>query len=118
MNIKSNILETLNQHQGAQCPGVETKIINGCTYKCVPFVIEQGDCYCSWTYIELKNCNYHYRGLVNAIIELKYDLSETLSILFNYMDDPENEKYKNEYLEFQSWRRDAKTFARTHFGVE
>ena len=71
----------------------------------------------TWEYVPLRISDYNYPGLVNALIGLKYDLSETLAIMNNYMYEPTNETYKKEFIEFQEWRKTAKTYAKKYFNI-
>lgn len=113
MNTNSNILNLFPKQQGTQYPVVKTNVINDTTTLEVPIVINDSNGVYTWLYIKMNRQNYHYRGLVDAIISLKYDQSEAFAIILNYLDD--KEKYNDEFNEFQEWRKFAKNFARNHF---
>lgn len=115
MNINSNVLTDIPKQQGTTRPVASTQVLNNNTLVNVPVIISEDDGIYTWVYITMNEYNYHYRGLVDIIVSLKYDLTETLAILFNYMDEPENEVYKKEYNDFQSWRKFAKEYSKNHF---
>ena len=118
INKESDILKNMMLFEGTNYPNeiIKNKR-NNKNFIEVPFVIDVNNGIYTWIYIKLIPYNYHYRGLVNEIISLKYDESEMFAILLNYMDDPKNEVYKNEYEELQNWRKHAKEFAKKHFGI-
>lgn len=117
MNKTSNILQVLPLQQGYEYPVVVESVRGGMPYVEVPYIISEEDGLYTWFGIIMRKHDYHYRGLVDAIIELKYDMSESFAVLLNYMDDPENNHYKTEYDEFQLWRKQAKDYAKKHFSM-
>ena len=48
-----------------------------------------------------------------ASVEKYYDDNDATAILSNYLNEPENEKYKNEFIQLQACRSLAKTLAKT-----
>ena len=116
MNNITNIIDLFEKHVDRTAPEVKFRSINGVSFVDIPFnVVEDNGVY-TWVYITIVENNYHYRGVVDAIVGLKYDLSETLAIVLNYMDSPKTARYKKAYDELQDWRRNAKEFAKKHFG--
>jgi hypothetical protein len=83
----------------------------------IPYILYKQDDKYYWIDIILNRYEYNYRSLVDAIIKLKYDLSEAQAILFNYLSDSTNKKYIEEFNNFQAWRKHAKEFAKNHFNL-
>ena len=108
------LFDTFN---GTTVPETTTKVINGCAYVDIHYVLSENNGIYTWKIITLKKSEYTYSGLVNALIGLSYNLRETLAILNNYMDDPENPKYKKEFKELQEVRKAAKAYAKKHFNL-
>lgn len=69
----------------------------------------------TWIEIQIKEEKYTYEDVIDFIITLKYSISETIAIINNYMYDPENEKYKSEFKEFQEFRTLVKNGVKKHF---
>lgn len=115
MNRISNILSTLQQQQGTEYPVASQRLDNNIVVIDVPIVISENNGVYQWVYITIPKFKYHYRELIDTIISLKYDLSETLAVLFNHLDEPDNEKYTQEYNDFMSWRKFAKEYVKKHF---
>ena len=115
INKESDILKNIPLFEGAEYPDTikhkQNNIIE------LPFIINENNGIYKWIYLKIKIYNYHYRGLVNEIVSLKYDESEMFAVLLNYMDEPNNEVYKKEYNELQNWRKYAKEFAKKHFNM-
>ena len=57
----------------------------------------------------------HYKGLIKALIWRKYDISDTVAIMMNYICDPNNKDYVKDFNDFQSYRKEVKEFAKNHF---
>ena len=117
MNNITNIIDLFEKHIGTNTPEVTFRSVNGVSFTDVPFKIAEEDGVYTYIYIPVLTKDYHYRGLVDAIVGLKYDLGETLAIMLNYMDSPKTVRYKKAYEELQDWRRTAKEFAKSHFGI-
>jgi hypothetical protein len=71
----------------------------------------------TWQYLMINANEYNYGKLVESIIELKYSSSEVIARLNNYISESDNEKYKREYEELASWRKQAKEYAKKHFNM-
>ena len=56
-----------------------------------------------------------YGQLVNQLIREKYSQSQVEAILNNYLNEPENEKYKQEFIALQSFRTECKEVAKIQF---
>ena len=103
---------------GTSVPEVVTKKINGATFKIVPYVISDNNGNYEWTEILVRPSGYTYEGLVKAIINIHYTPDEMFAIMNNYLLDPENEKYKDEFIAMQSVRKSAKEYAKNHFNID
>lgn len=114
MNESPNILQLFPQQQGT----VKPVAMESNSYVEVPYILSKKDGLYTWISILLKSRDYHYRGLVDAIISLKYDVSESFAIMLNYMNEPDNTHYKKEYEELQKWRNHAKSYAKEHFNIK
>lgn len=114
MNDVTNILQLLPKEQGTVYPAT----MEYASHVEVPYMLDSDNDLYTWVTLYIKSSDYHYRGLVNAVITLKYDESEAFAVLLNYMDDPDNEHYKAEYEAFQLWRKHAKEFAKNHFNIQ
>lgn len=71
----------------------------------------------SWIELRVMEKNYNYNGVIDTLINLKYNLDEVLAIINNYMFDSSNEKYKKEFDELQEWRFIVKNIAKKHFNI-
>jgi hypothetical protein len=58
----------------------------------------------------------HYGELVERLVRQRFSQSQVEAIINNYLDDSENEQYKNEFLELQSYRKECKTEAKRILG--
>jgi hypothetical protein len=54
----------------------------------------------------------HYGELVERLVRQRFSQSQVEAIINNYLDDSENEQYKNEFLELQSYRKECKAEAK------
>ena len=117
INKDSNILKDYLTYSDSEYPSVIYKKRHENDFIEVPFIISENDGVYTWIYIRMMPYNYHYRGLVDAIIHTKYDESEISAITFNYMDDPNNDKYRKKFKEFQDWRKLAKEYSKKHFNM-
>jgi hypothetical protein len=54
----------------------------------------------------------HYGELVERLVRQRYSQSQVEAIINNYLDDSENEQYKNEFLELQEYRKECKAEAK------
>lgn len=98
-----------------------TKIIerhNRMTTFYVPYDIQCIDDVYHFKYACVLPDNYNYSGLIDAIIRIKYTSKDMEGIINNYLMDMDSNKYKNEFLEMQEWRKFAKMEAREHFGIQ
>ena len=115
-------IDLFRQYEGFDYPSTETRTINYIPYVYVPinieeFSLEDGQKLYRWEYVELKSYDYNYKGLIKVLVWRKYDISDTIAIMLNYMSDPENEDYKKEFEDLQSWRKYVKSFAKSHFNM-
>lgn len=96
-------------------PKMVTKRYGRATMYYIPYnVIEDNGTY-TYKYVSLTPESYTYGGLVDAIIGTKYNLSEVLAIVINFVGDSKNVDYKAEFDELQIWRAFAKDEAKKHF---
>jgi hypothetical protein len=115
-------IDLFRQYEGYDYPSTETRMINGNIFTYVPInvkerVMDDGTTLYSWEYLDVKANDYNYKGLVNAIIWRKYNIIDTIAIIMNYMDEPDNEKYVKEFEDFQKYRKFAKDFSKSHFNM-
>lgn len=54
----------------------------------------------------------YYGELVERLVRQRFSQSQVEAIINNYLDDSENEQYKNEFLELQSYRKECKAEAK------
>ena len=54
-----------------------------------------------------------YEELVTGLIRTKYSQHQVEAIINNYLDEPANEKYLNEFKELQEFRKQCKAQAKT-----
>ena len=108
-------IDLMKIYSDTDFPEVYSKTINGCGYKYVPYIISEDNGNYQYKYLLIKASDYTYEGLVNVIIGLKFYLSETLAILYNYLSNPKYAKYKAEFDELQIVRTEAKDYAKKHF---
>jgi hypothetical protein len=86
-------------------------------------ISENADGTYSWDALELPEhtlVNIHnaekelkYKILIIHILRAYYDDNDATAILSNYLSDPENEKYKNEFIQLQACRSLSKKLAKT-----
>lgn len=107
----------INTFKGTKVPETTIKNINGCLYMEVHYVISEQNGEYTWTNILLKKSEHTYPVLVDAIIGLSYSLRETLAIIGNYLSNPKNPEYKQEFEEFQKVRKAAKDYAKKYFNI-
>lgn len=112
------LVNLLTPYSGETYPETLSEIIDNKVIRYVPFEISKDldDIY-TWKYIAVNPQYYNYKGLVNIFVGLKYDLSDTIAIMNNYMDDPKNETYKKEFKDMQEWRKKSKQMAKEHFKI-
>ena len=53
-----------------------------------------------------------YECIITKIIRQRYPDNDMTAILSNYLNEPDNEKYINEFKEVQEWRKVAKSVAK------
>lgn len=78
-----------------------TKKVNG----------DEGDGYAYYS-IEVKPGHWNYDDLVNAMITAMYPADRMQAVVNNYLMDPDDIKYKEEFNVMQEWRRMSKETAR------
>lgn len=110
-------IDLMQEYTGKQVPETMLERDLGVTYIYVPFVISETTEGYTWKYIKTLYAKYNYSNLVETLIGSKYSLSASLAIMFNYLNSPENEKYKTEFTELQEWRKKCKDFAKKHFNM-
>jgi hypothetical protein len=107
-------------NSGVVTPEVVTKTINGSVCTVIPLVLKEGDETTEqpyeWIDIILRPASFNYGGIVDAIVNLKYSLSEVVAILNNYLSDMTDDEAKREFDELQAWRRHAKEYAKKLLG--
>ena len=72
---------------------------------------EEESIVCNETSFMLKNATYE--EMVSVLISFKYTIDAQLALLYNYQMD--NEKYKEEMENYQTWRSYCKNCAQTFF---
>lgn len=113
------LVNLLTPYSGKEYPIALTEKVGNKAIKYVPFnVTKDLDDVYTWEYILLEQDYYDYKGLVNALIGIKYDLADMLAVINNYMDDPKNDIYKKEFKDMQDWRKKSKQMAKEHFNVD
>ena len=113
-------IDLFRQYEGYNYPSTETRTVNYITYKYIPINVEEvaledGRTLYKWEYIDVRSSEYNYKGFIKALVWRKYDLSDTIAIMLNYMNDPKNADYKKEYNELQAYRKGIKDFAKKYF---
>jgi hypothetical protein len=102
-------------------PGKNFIVINSITYIIVPVVIKETivDNITEYKWIELRmpTEKYTYSGLIDELVNFKYDLSKNIAIINNYLLEPTNIEYKKEFDDLQEWRLTAKNIAKKHFNM-
>lgn len=83
----------------------------------VPYGIVENDGIYTFKYVSVQPDYYNYGGLIDAIISTKYEMKDEMAVVNNYLLNPENEAYIEEYNEFQNWRQFAKSEAKKHFNL-
>lgn len=53
-----------------------------------------------------------YGELVERLVRKRYSQSQVEAIINNYLDDSENEQYRAEFFEMQSYRKECKAKAK------
>lgn len=53
-----------------------------------------------------------YECIISKIVRQRYPDNDMTAIISNYLAEPDNDKYINEFLEVQNWRKVAKTVAK------
>lgn len=104
-------------YSGTEFPKKVTKRFGRSSMYYIPYNITEVDGTYEYQYVPLNPDNYNYGGLVDAIIGTKYNLSNCIAIIMNYVGDPSNETYKDEFTALQEWRMTAKIEARKHFNM-
>lgn len=70
-----------------------------------------------WYYAENgETRDEKYARLVDAYVREKYSQSAVEAIINNYLSDPENEKYKAEFIGLQTYREECKEKAKKEMG--
>lgn len=112
-----NNIELFKKYTGKNYPEVITDTEYGITNIYIPYNICEKNGMYEWEYIVTRQKYYNYKGIINVVLGLKYDLSDTLAIILNYMEDSKNPEYKKEFDELQKWRKHAKEFSKKHFNL-
>ena len=68
--------------------------------------------------ITLEDKQNTYSQLVNYFIRLNYSAPRVEAILNNYLDDMSNEIHKQEFNDFQAYRKECKAEAKRILGLE
>jgi hypothetical protein len=63
--------------------------------------------------ITIPGIKFNYEGIVDAIVTVAYPNDKMQAIINNYLLDQSDESFKNEFLEMQNWRKEAKRIAKT-----
>lgn len=108
-------MDLRNTYTGMNNPEIVIEKVGRTTYMYIPYDITEENGAYSWKYVLLTSSKYGYENMVDAIIGIRYELKKALAIISNYLLDPTNEEYKNEFDEYQQWRTFAKMEAKKHF---
>lgn len=65
--------------------------------------------------IELAPGHFNYANMVSAIIEDRYSKDNMDAVVNNYLCEPEDETYAEEFKKMQEWRAHAKEVAKSYF---
>lgn len=55
---------------------------------------------------------YNYNGLVDTLISYKYPIDKMQAVINNYLLDPSDNTFVNEFKTMQQWRSDSKEIAK------
>ena len=110
-------MDTRIIHTGNERPEMVTERFNRTTMRYIPYDIVEDNGTYSWRYVLLTPSNFNYEGLVDAIIGSKYELKSALAIISNYLLDSTDAKYKQEFDEYQEWRKFAKAESKKYFNL-
>lgn len=93
-------------------PTIEIRVFNGVSFVDVPYDIEEvSPGVYSWRVITVKKNDFNYGGVVSALIGLEYSQSQMTAVINNYLLDPTDENYLNEFKAMQDCRKRAKIIA-------
>lgn len=69
--------------------------------------------YCN-DYTPFYVSNLNYSDIKSEVVKLHYSYDDQIAIMLNYLEEPENEVFKNKYEEMQEWREIAAEVARKY----
>lgn len=103
----------LNTSQIGSKPTIEHFNAKGISMVTIPYnIIEISPGVYTWNDLTIKNMDFNYGGIVDALISMKYSPSAMTAIINNYLLDTENEDAINEFIEMQNFRKEAKAIAK------
>lgn len=109
-------MDIFKVYTGESYPTIVEERINRKTMRYIPYEISKDETgMYSWRYVPVAPNKFNYGGVIETIVYLKYDYNAVMAILSNYLLDPDEEGVKEEFLEFQNWRKYAKSIAREIF---
>lgn len=117
------IMDKINSliHSGTEVPELVKITKNNINRIIVPIIIketiENNQKLYSWLELPILEQDYNYETVIDTMINIKYNLSEVLAIINNYMLDSKNEKYKKEFEDLQEWRLIVKNSVKKHFNI-
>ena len=91
---------------------VEKEVIKGViTYFINMNVFFNGNMY-EYDPVEVKYEQWNYGGIVDALVTYKYPNDKMQSVINNYLLEPDNAEYIQEFNDMQAWRKEAKEIAK------
>lgn len=91
---------------------VEREVIKGVsTYFINIDIFFNGNMY-EYEPIEVKYERWDYGGIIDALVTYKYTNDKMQSIINNYLLEPDNAEYIQEFNDMQAWRKEAKEIAK------
>ena len=93
-------------------PAIKNVLLSGLAFVNVPYdITEISPGTCSGREVLVRKYDCNYGGVVSALIELEYSQSQMTAIINNYLLDPDDEHYLNEFKAMQDCRKRAKMIA-------
>ena len=78
----------------------------------------EGDAGFEYDPVTIPPGKYNYEGVVDTLITHKYPSDKMQAVINNYLASPKAADAKEEFLQMQAWRTEAKAIARELFPAE
>ena len=65
-----------------------------------------------WEQVGLTKERWDYGGIIDALVTFKYPNDKMQSVINNYLLEPDNAEYIQEFNDMQAWRKEAKEIAK------